>query len=323
MEICKICQKEFSNLYSLRNHIFKSHNLKSKEYYDLHLLKEKSNCCLICNNTTSFRNIRVGYLKHCSTQCRDKNKDIKHNYWLGKKQSKHTIEKRIKNTNQIVKELNRKNSLLLKYGHDNPSQIPASRIKISISCKNKKKPRTKEWQQKIIDSKRKNGTLNHTDETKEKLKKSINKYHQNNTDRQKFIPFLSNKKSISGWYKNIFFRSSLELSFLYHNKNKVLDSCEKNEFKVIYELDGKIKTYYPDFTDGEFIYEIKPHSLLNQKNNIAKFISAKEEYGLKFKVITEKDIPYLNKDKIYELLNSNEIILTKTGVSSLSKYRIK
>jgi hypothetical protein len=320
-KICKICDKKFDSLSGLSTHIFKIHNLKSKEYYDLHLLNNDENCCVICAKTTSFRGLRKGYLKHCSTNCRDSNKEIKHNYWLGKKQSSETISKRLKNTNQIDKEIKRKKTLLIKYGYDNPSKIPASKEKISISSKNKKKPRTDDWQKKIIDSKRKNGTLNHSDNTKKKLSDSLSNYHLKNSDRAKYLHNNGSKNYISGWYNNLFFRSSLELSFLHRNNHKKIVSCETNEFKVEYFKNGFTKCYYPDFYDGLFIYEIKPSSLLKLESNVLKINEALIKYSDSFKIITEKDCPYLSKDEIVKLVESKNVVFTKVGEIAFFNYK--
>lgn len=319
---CKICDKEFKNLYGLRNHIFKIHNLKSKQYYDLYLLDNNDNC-VVCRKKTSFRNLGVGYLEHCSIKCRNSNKDIEHNYWLGKKQSKETISKRLKNTNQIDKEEKKKKTLLLKYGYDNPSKIPASKVKLSILSKNSKKPRTQDWQKKIIDSKRKNGTLNHSEDTKKKLSDSISNYYLNNLDRAKYLNENGGKNFISGWYNNLFFRSSLELSFLHRNNDKKIVSCETNEFKVEYLRDGLTKCYYPDFYDGLFIYEIKPTSLLKLAVNILKINEALKKYSDLFKIITEKECPYLTKDEIIKLVASKNVVFTEIGGKSFMNYRIK
>lgn len=320
-QICFLCSKEFDKLKSLSTHIFKIHNLKSKEYYDNYILIDNQNCCVICNKITSFRGLGVGYLKHCSYNCRDNNKEIKHNYCLGKKQSKETIEKRLKNTNQISKEQKKKKTLLLKYGYDNPSKIPASKLKLSVLSKNSKKTRTDEWQQKIINSKKKNGTLNHSEKTKKKLSDSLSNYHLNNLDREKYLHKKGNASCLTGWYNNLFFRSSLELSFLHKNNDKNIVSCETNEFKVIYIKNGLLKCYYPDFHDGSFIYEIKPSSLLKLNDNILKIDEAIKKYSESFKIVTEKDCSYLKKKEIIELIESEIVVLTKRGQIALDKYR--
>lgn len=103
METCKICEEEFKNLNGLIKHSKSIHNISSKKYYDKYLKKEGDGECVVCGNKTTYRNVGTGYLKNCSIECRNKNKDIKRDYSKGKKQSKETIKKRIKNTNQKKK----------------------------------------------------------------------------------------------------------------------------------------------------------------------------------------------------------------------------
>lgn len=321
METCQICSKKFKSFHSLSIHICQLHKICSKEYYDKYLLEGNNNLCVICNETTSYRGLGTGYLKHCSPQCRDKNKDIEHKYWLGKKQPKELIEKRIKNTDQIIKELKKRNTLISRYGYDNPSKIPSAKLKLSLLSKNSKKPRSKEWQQKIVNSKRINGTLKHSLDTINKIKQKLNDYHSSNLDKSKFLSENCNKQCVSGWFRNVFFRSSLELSFLYHFRDKEIRSCENNHYSIKYENNGRIKTYFPDFTDGESVYEVKPLRLKSLDINILKFNVAKEKYGDRFKVITEIDCPYLSKEIIINLIIKKDVLLTKNGQNALLKYR--
>jgi hypothetical protein len=89
----------------------------------------------------------------------------------GRKQTREEIEKRIKNTNHQLKEEKRKQTFLEKYGCEYISQLQEVKDKLSIAHKGTKKPRTKEHQQKIIDSKIRNGTTKHKSETATKIRK--------------------------------------------------------------------------------------------------------------------------------------------------------
>lgn len=317
METCKICSNQFKNLKALSTHFFNKHNLSSKEYYDKFLIKKNEGECNVCGKQTSYRNLGVGYLTNCSVECRDKNKDIKHDHLKGRKQSMEVINKRIANINQFKKQKKLEETVLKRYGVINVSKLDSVKEKISIGNKGKKMIRNKEWQEKIIDSKIKNETLNHSNETKLKIKNKINSYYTNNLCREKYISKQNNSRYFSGWYKGLYFRSSLELSFLYENRDINFTTCEKNEYMVIYEIDNKQKAYYPDFTDGVFIYEIKPKSLLNNKENTLKINSAIIKYGDFFKVITEIDTPYLKKHKILELIDSLDIIVNENSLKIL------
>jgi hypothetical protein len=321
MELCKICNYEFKNLKSLSIHFNSKHGLNSKQYYDLYLLKENGNKCSVCGENTTFRNLGVGYLDNCSVECRNSNKNIKRNYWQGKKQSEETIKKRITNTNQKIKQENWENVIFKKYGVRNPTKLDSVKNKISESNKGLKKQRTDEWQKNIIDSKRKNNTLKHSSETKIKITNSLNKHYEENLDREKYISTSNNVKHLSGWYNGLYFRSSLELSFLVKNTNKTLSSCEIKKYAVRYSSNGKIKTYYPDYTDGEFIYEIKPNSLLTFGFNRDKITAAKENFGESYKVITEQECNYIPKDMIKKLIEDGIVVLVKNSEKVFEKYK--
>lgn len=322
MEKCEICGKVFNNLKSLTNHSNSKHNMSSKEYFDSYILKEGGDKCVVCGEKTNFRNVRIGYLNNCSNECKNKNIDIRRRrseVKIGIKQSKEVIEKRVKNTDQKLKEKNRKKTMLELYGVDNPSKIEKIKQVISKKLKGGKLPRTKEWQDNIIYSKKKNGTTTHNKETKNKISNKLKKYFINDFDRSKYISNQTNKKHLSGWYKGLFFRSSLELSFLISNSEKKLFTCETKEFGVEYFYENKRKFYYPDFTDGELIYEIKPYNLLNYNDNKNKILAAKEKYCEKYKVITEKECPYSSKEIILEQINFGVVILTEHSKYLLEK----
>jgi len=320
METCKICKETFNNLKGLSNHVNAKHNISSKKYYDKYLKKEDEGQCTVCGNQTTYRNFGVGYLKNCSLECRDKNKTIKRDYWKGKRQSKETITKRVQNTNQKTKQLNWELSNMKKYGVTNPTKLDSIKIKISKSLKGVGKPRTNKWQNKIIKSKRKNGTLNHSEETKNKIRDGINKYYLSNLDREKYISKSNNNKHFCGWYNGLYFRSSLELSFLVLNSHTTFISCERNQYKIIYDKDGKQKVYYPDYTDGDNIYEIKPTKLLKYKDNELKINKGLELYGGKYKIITEKEVPYIEKTKILDLIESGIVKVNEKTLKIIERY---
>jgi len=70
---CKICRNVFNSLKSLAQHLTRpkvkqSHNIsRTKDYYDIFLLNERSNICHLdgCFNETNYINLRKGYLKYC------------------------------------------------------------------------------------------------------------------------------------------------------------------------------------------------------------------------------------------------------------------
>lgn len=324
METCKICNGEFNTLKGLTTHVNSKHNLNGREYYDTFLKKEDEGKCSVCGNKTTYRNVGVGYLKTCSVECRNLSNEFREKQSRakkGKKQSKEQIRKRIKSTNQVDKEKIRKQTMLYKYGVDNPTKLDS--IKKILSEKNKGKTlvRTDDWQNNIIKSKRKNGTLKHSDKTKKKISDKLNKFYSLNLNREKYISKSNNANHLSGWYNGLYFRSSLELSFLFQNKNKSFSSCESDKHKIIYNDNGKQRVYYPDFTDGEMVYEIKPTGLLGTHINKLKIEEGIKVYGINYKVITEVESPYITKGLIRDLIDSGEVKLTDRAEKVLEKYR--
>lgn len=324
METCRVCNGEFKNLKSLSTHFNIKHGLVAKEYYNLYLLKENEGRCSVCNKETTFRNIGVGYLKTCSLECacldidyRKKRSESR----KGKTQLQETIDKRVNNTNQELKEINRKNTMIKKYGVDNPMKLNDIKDKVIYKLTGIKQDRTDEWQQNIILSKKRNGTLKHNSETKDKIRNSINKYYQENLEREKYISTSNNVRHLNGWYNGLYFRSSLELSFLVNNSGRIFSSCEIKKYVVRYLVKGKIKSYYPDYTDGEVIYEIKPNSLLTFGFNYDKIAAAKEKFGDTYKVITEKECNYITKETIKNLIENGNILLVKNSEKIFEKYR--
>lgn len=99
----------------------------------------------------------------------------------------------------------------------------------------------------------------------------------------------------SGWYKDIHFRSILELSYLlYLDENNIeYKSAETKEYEVQYRYNNSDRTYKPDFIVNDEIIEIKPKNLINSEINKLKFDSARKQYGTKFKILTEKDFPQI------------------------------
>jgi|GEM_PF-2908176 len=321
METCKICNEEFKDLKSLSAHINPKHGITTKNYYDTYLLEEGKNKCVVCGNETTYRGISVGYLKNCSLECRDNNKNIRHDYWKGKSQPKDMINKRVASTNQIEKQKTLEATIFDRYGVTNISELNTIKEKISIGNKGKTVNRNHEWQEKIIDSKRKNGTLKHNSETKSKISNSLNKFYGENLDREKYISTSNNVKHLSGWYNGLYFRSSLELSFLVNNNLKTFSNCETKKYAVNYLVKNKVKIYYPDYTDGEFIYEVKPTSLLNFSLNPIKIKSGNEKFGDSYKVITEKECNYISKDYIKQLIENGNVVLVKNSEKVFQKYR--
>lgn len=124
----------------------------------------------------------------------------------------------------------------------------------------------------------------------------------------------------SGWYKNWFFRSLKELSYmiLVIESNNLKWEVPGAKFKIQYiDFDGKTRNYFPDFIiNDSIIVEIKPKKLHNSPKVIAKKNGAIKfciENGFKYEII---DPPYLQQEKLVELFINGEI-------KFLSRYEIK
>lgn len=129
--------------------------------------------------------------------------------------------------------------------------------------------------------------------------------------------------SYKGWYKDLFFRSSLELLFImdFEEKNNRLVLSAEGTFRIKYENGSK--TYCPDFFDPmtNTIFEIKSEKFLSE--NVKKFTAAEEfvkNNNLKFKIITDHDLNYVESSIVWlikRLHESETIKLTDISISKL------
>lgn len=69
---CEICGNEYENKNGFGKHLFLTHNIHTKEYYDKYLRKPDEGICPICGKETTFRG-DWKYLKFCSYKCAHKN----------------------------------------------------------------------------------------------------------------------------------------------------------------------------------------------------------------------------------------------------------
>ncbi len=319
---CKICKKEFKNLTSLGKHLFYSHNeITKQKYYDTYIGEVSSTCG--CGKEKKFRGLGEGYRTFCSMKCRSNDEQIRKTLSeknTGKVQSKETIQKRIKNTNQIEKEKNRKATCLARYGVDNPTKTTEIKNKIVISNTGKLRPRKEGQQEKIIETRRRNGTLKHTKETKEEIKNSVNALYQSDNPPVT-ISENNNKNHKSGYFNGTYYRSSYELRFMeYCFANKInYQSAENKEFRLEYIVESKRHWYYPDFYLEKYdaVIEIKPDSLLTDDVVLNKINTGMQNY--RFFVITEEEL--------YDLTNffqelEDEYIHTIDGPSGSSNYAV-
>ena len=306
--ICKICEYTAKNANSLGKHIHHSHkNMSKEEYYNKYIANISHIC--ECGNVKKFRGLGEGYRKFCSVECRSKNIEVRKRMSIsqkGKTQSKEHIEKRIKNTDQDKKEKKRKHTMLEKYGVENPAQITEVKNILSEKSLGRKIPRTLAHSKKIIDSKRKNGTLFHSNATRSKITHSLNNYYQTGDNQSVTVSSLpsNGRGHKTGFHNNILYRSSYELAFIIfcERNNILLESCENKERRVRYTYEGKRRWYYPDFylPELDICVEIKPLTMMNDLF-YAKKNSAEQQYN-NFLVITENEL--IDEVYLYEHLHT-------------------
>lgn len=138
---CEICSREFKNSRILGIHVSTTHKMSKQEYYDSFLKKdENEGKCLECGKETGFVTLVKGYRMFCSRKCLNQSQyHIKHcittytkNY-IDNKENRKELNERTRNTcleryngiglasQELTKKYNE--TMLLKYGYTNPSQV--------------------------------------------------------------------------------------------------------------------------------------------------------------------------------------------------------
>jgi hypothetical protein len=291
---CPLCDTSCNSIRSITHHFRCNHKENPRDTL-LKVYPSLFKECKKCFSKLKYYITDSQARKYCSNECYIS--DIS-----GKKQSAETIEKRISNTDQHKKEKKRQETFITRYSSLHAPKDPeAKKVKISIALKGKK--HTAEHHIRVIESKTKNNTLNHTEETKKKISESLKRVFRSETfDKTKF---LSNKVSSYnyGYHKGFYCRSSYEKKFIDFceiYKVKLL-SAENNKFSIKYKDDKDVtRTYFPDFYLPEFdiIVEIKALGMYDHNNNINKFSEMMKV--CKFMVITEDD--YLLEDDKWDYL---------------------
>jgi endogenous inhibitor of DNA gyrase (YacG/DUF329 family) len=143
-------------------------------------------------------------------------------------------------------------------------------------------------------------------------------------------PSIKAGRGIKGKYKNIHFRSSLEMFYLlFWDKNNILfTTAETKEFRVKYTTqDGRERTYSPDFflTESNTIVEIKPEKLHHNTEVLIKFKALKKEHPDKnCKIIGFTEISNFIKEiivnnTIEHLIQTKQLELTTNQYQRLTK----
>jgi hypothetical protein len=147
----------------------------------------------------------------------------------------------------------------------------------------------------------------------EKMKKRMSEANSgaNNPMYGKPAPIKSGN-GISGWYKEFYFRSLLELSYILHLESQSINfvSCESCQKKFKYTIDNRHFSYFPDFyllESNEYV-EIKPSSMIKNRIVLAKAQSVIDA-GEKFTFVTQKDIIKIKKEELLKLMNDGSVTI--------------
>ena len=148
---CEICDRKFNNSRVLGIHISTTHEMSKKDYYDKFLKRdENEGKCLECGKETGFVTLVKGYRIFCSVKCLNQSQyHIKHctetytkNY-IDNEENRKELNERTRNTcleryngigfasQELTKKYNE--TMLLKYGHTNPSQVEEIQEKTKLT----------------------------------------------------------------------------------------------------------------------------------------------------------------------------------------------
>ena len=78
---CKLCNRKFKNYQGITSHIRRTHNINSKEYYDLYFKTTNEEICNNpkCNNFCGYSGFNHGYYNYCCRSCKNKSKEARQN----------------------------------------------------------------------------------------------------------------------------------------------------------------------------------------------------------------------------------------------------
>ncbi|RJQ26427.1 hypothetical protein C4577_03685 [Candidatus Parcubacteria bacterium] len=169
---------------------------------------------------------------------------------------------------------------------------------------------------------------NHTHESRKKISKSREgKYFGENNPfygrkhleetkelcREGALKSKGSGHGISGKYNGLHFRSTCELLFLKQNYTNTMVSAEAKGFRCEYiDSTGKLRYHYPDFVDGNVVYEIKPFGWERDSRCVDVPLKRKAAE----KIITDKGFKYvfiemkcISKSEVFALFAQGKIDL--------------
>lgn len=158
-------------------------------------------------------------------------------------------------------------------------------------------------------------------EQKRRNKLSISSSGENNPMFGKLAPFQAGV-GIKGWYRDIFFRSLRELSFMLQldRDGRIWRTAESSDFRVEYiNYVGNRATYVADFiVDDRIIIECKPLYLQRTFTVMAKSAAMQAfcaEKGLEYQIV---DPILISLDELFMLTQDNVVRLTDKSIEALN-----
>jgi hypothetical protein len=292
---CKICEFTSRTLGGLQSHISHTHKLSSKEYYGKYLKRGVEGICPVCDNSTKYVNMRVGYLKHCSQRCvrndpkvQEKQAETKLRLYgsatyNNQEKIRKTCQERYGAPNVLAcKEIREKSkkTWLNKYGVDNPSKAPEVIKKISESnLKNHEVPwvmqnpeifkKMSAWWEDNFGNSNPFKTSHFKEVAKDtKLEKygdvNFNNRQQASDTMLELYGVTNNSKSPTFHktatkqyeYNGEMFDSSWELAvWIFFTDNNL--PIIREPVRIPYIAGSKERVYFPDFLVGDTLLEIK------------------------------------------------------------------
>jgi hypothetical protein len=280
--ICNICNYSCSLNYS-GTHLKRKHELSGKEYYDKYLKQADEGCCKICNNSTSFYTIKMGYKKTCSVSCANKYKNIilYEEYGVGNYFELQSTKDKAKISN------------LKRLGVENPSQS----LDIKLA---KKRTMLKNYgvefglqSSRIKDKQEASMLLIYGAKNAMHVPELVQKALDNGAGRVsavKYVTKFGDEITIQGSYEK-----------------KFVELCEVNNVRILngpmikYKFEDSVKRYFVDFEiiqDGHRLVEIKSSyyfakykEQIKAKNNAANKWSKSKNYKPFIMMIDDIYIP--------------------------------
>jgi uncharacterized protein YbaR (Trm112 family) len=155
-----------------------------------------------------------------------------------------------------------------------------------------------------------------------------NRKHTKQTREKMSISAINNMNGhsigVKGTYKDIFFRSCLELSYIIYLTRFKIEFEIEPRLGITYLEYGIVKNYIPDFLIcDKYLVEIKPKEFQDKPKNLLKTKAAIEyckQHNLKYKIIQPKLVYRLMAK---EYLSGNIVLSEKDKDKFLRKFKSK